>query len=164
MFLCYVNTVVYFVTNKRVLNYGGRFMKIKMTSNALIIAFLSVIVIILNIVLILILRSNESFLATISPVIIVIFILSIFNIINLVNVYKDFLTLTDDSIVVNYGLLYKKRIFKLSDIKNVKYNKNNMVFHITNGKIKKISLTFVSKGDEIALYKFLISKSISVVT
>jgi len=98
-----------------------------------------------------------------APMLIIIFLLAVFNIINLFMVYKDFLTLTENSIVINYGLISKKKVLNISEIKNVKYHKSIMAFNMINGTRKSISLTFISKGDEIAIYEYLMSKSISII-
>jgi hypothetical protein len=134
-----------------------------MTSNVLVIAFLWIVVVMLNIASIIILWANRSFLAVIAPMLAITIFLSIFNAINLLKVYKDFLALTDESIVINSGLIGKKKTLKLSDIKSVKYGKNKMIFYMTNGAKKSISLAFISKRDEIAIYNYLLSKSVNIV-
>lgn len=138
-------------------------MKIRMTSNVLAIAFLWIAVVMFNIASIIILWANRSFIAVLAPMLAITIFLSIFNVINLLSVYKDFLALTDESIVINSGLIGKKKTLKLSDIKSVKYNKNRMVFYMTNGAKKSISLAFISKRDEIAIYNYLLSRLVIIV-
>lgn len=111
-----------------------------------------------------ILSKNLSFLIIVAPLIILTFIGAIVNSITWYMLYKDFLTLTDNSIIQNCGIIFKKKILNLSDIKTVKYNKNNMIFRMNNGNKKRISLSFINKGDEILLYNFLITNSINIVT
>jgi presenilin-like A22 family membrane protease len=144
------------------LNPGGRIMKIKLSANVLWLAFLWIIVAILNILTVVILCNQISFLVVIAPMIIIVFVLSIFNSLNIFSVYKDFINLTDDSISINYGLILKKKVLYVSDIKGVMYGKNNMIFYMNSGKTRRISLLFISKGDEIALYKFLTEHNINV--
>lgn len=138
-------------------------MKIKMSSTVLVIAFLWIVIAILNIGVILILHANKSFLVVIAPLLVISILLAIFNSINLFKVYKDFITITDANIIINNGLIRKKKALNLSDIKNVKYNRNNMIFYMNDGRKKIISLTYISKGDEITLYKFLSSNSIKII-
>lgn len=139
-------------------------MKIKMSSNILIVSFISIILAIMCIIQIMILSKNLSFLIIVAPLIILTFIGAIVNSITWYMLYKDFLTLTDNSIIQNCGIIFKKKILNLSDIKTVKYNKNNMIFLMNNGNKKRISLSFISKGDEIILYNFLTTNSINIVT
>lgn len=139
-------------------------MKIKMAPNAYIIALLWIIPVILSIFTIIILRENKSFLIVLSPMMIIIIILSMFNIVNFLNVYNDFVTISQNSISVNYGLVYKKKELLLTDIGEVKYNKNNITFYMINGTKSNLSLMFISKGDEIKIYKFLTSKSVNIAT
>lgn len=139
-------------------------MKIKMSSNILIVSFISIILAIMCIIQIMILSKNLSFLIIVAPLIILTFIGAIVNSITWYMLYKDFLTLTDNSIIQNCGIIFKKKILNLSDIKTVKYNKNNMIFRMNNGNKKRISLSFINKGDEILLYNFLITNSINIVT
>jgi hypothetical protein len=137
-------------------------MEIKLSSNVLILALLWIIVAILNIAMIVILRTHISFFAVIGPMIIIVIVLSVFNSINIFNVYKNFLTLTEDAIFVNFGLILKKKALNLSEINYVIYSKNNMNFYMNSGKKRRISLYFMSKGDEMTLYKFLIEHNINV--
>ena len=139
-------------------------MKIKMSSNILIVSFISIILAIMCIIQIMMLSKSPSFLIIVAPLIILTFIGSIVNSITWYMLYKDFLTLTDNSIIQNCGIIFKKKILNLSDIKTVKYNKNNMIFLMNNGNKKHISLSFISKGDEIILYNFLTTNSINIVT
>ncbi|MBZ9686785.1 hypothetical protein G9F72_010655 [Clostridium estertheticum] len=139
-------------------------MKIKMSSNILIVAFIWIIVAVMCIVQIMILSKNPSFLIIVAPIIILTFAGAIVNSINFYMLYKDFLTLKKDSIIENCGLIFKKKALNLSDIKNVKYNKNSMIFYMMNGRKKRISLLFISKSDEIVFYNFLTTNSINIVT
>ena len=139
-------------------------MKIKMSSNILIVAFIWIIVAVMCIVQIMILSKNPSFLIIVAPIIILTFAGAIVNSINFYMLYKDFLTLKKDSIIENCGLIFKKKVLNLSDIKNVKYYKNSMVFYMMNGRKKRISLLFISKSDEIVFYNFLTTNSINIVT
>ncbi|MBU3146267.1 hypothetical protein [Clostridium sp. CF012] len=86
-----------------------------------------------------ILSKNPSFLIIVAPIIILTFAGAIVNSINFYMLYKDFLTLKNDSIIENCGLIFKKKVLYLSDIKNAKYNKNSMVFYMMNGRKKRIS-------------------------
>jgi hypothetical protein len=104
--------------------------------------------------------SIPSFFIVIALPILLSFILSIINSIKFYSIYKDFLTITDDRIVVNYGLKTNKKMISFSEVKSVKYNKNNMIFCMNDGKKRRIWLGFVNKGDEIALYSFLKEHSI----
>ncbi|MBW9157297.1 hypothetical protein [Clostridium tagluense] len=139
-------------------------MKIKMSSTILIVAFIWIIVAVMCIVQIMILSKNPSFLIIVAPIIILTFAGAIVNSINFYMLYKDFLTLKKDSIIENCGLVFKKKVLNLSDIKNVKYNKNSMIFYMMNGRKKRISLLFISKSDEIVFYNFLTTNSINIVT
>ncbi|MCB2298474.1 hypothetical protein [Clostridium tagluense] len=139
-------------------------MKIKMSSTILIVAFIWIIVAVMCIVQIMILSKNPSFLIIVAPIIILTFAGAIVNSINFYMLYKDFLTLKKDNIIENCGLVFKKKVLNLSDIKNVKYNKNSMIFYMMNGRKKRISLLFISKSDEIVLYNFLTTNSINIVT
>jgi hypothetical protein len=137
-------------------------MKIKATSYVLIMAFMWIGVVALNIGAIKILSSNRQFLIFMAPMFIVIFVSAIFNCVYLYSIYKDFITLTTDSIIVNYG--FKKKVLNLCSINSVQYNKNNMIFYTTDGAKKRISISFISKGDELALYKFLEANLIRITT
>ncbi|MBU3129546.1 hypothetical protein [Clostridium tagluense] len=139
-------------------------MKIKMSSTILIVALIWIIVAVMCIVQIMILSKNPSFLIIVAPIIILTFAGAIVNSINFYMLYKDFLTLKKDSIIENCGLVFKKKVLNLSDIKNVKYNKNSMIFYMMNGRKKRISLLFISKSDEIVFYNFLTTNSINIVT
>jgi len=137
-------------------------MKIKVTSYVIIMAFMWIGIVALNIGTIKILSNNKQFLAFLPPMFIVIFVSAIFNCVYLYSIYKDFITLTVDSIIVNYG--FKKKILNLCNISSVQYNKNNMIFNMTDETKKRISISFISKGDELALYKFLETNSIRITT
>jgi hypothetical protein len=139
-------------------------MKIKMLPSAFIVALLWVVPVILSIFTIIILRENKSFLVVLSPMMIIIIVLSVFNIVNLLSVHNDFVVISQNSITVNYGLTYNKKELLLNDIGKVKYSKNNMIFYMNNGSKRNLSLTFISKGDEMVIYKFLTSNSINIVT
>lgn len=139
-------------------------MKIKMSSNSLIVSFISIILAIMCIIQIVMFSKNLSFLIIVAPLIILTFIGAIVNSITWYMLYKDFLTLTDSSIIQNCGIIFKKKTLNLSDIKTVKYNKNNMIFRMNNGNKNRISLSSISKGDEILLYNFLTTNSINIVT
>lgn len=144
-------------------------MKIKMSSNVLIIVFLWIIVAIINlgmIGMILIFGITEFFLAVLVSMSSITFVGAVFNSINYFMVYKDFLTLTKGSIIVNVGLVRKKKILNLADIRNIKYNKNRnrIIFYMTDGIKESISLLCITKGDKIMIYEFLTSNSINVIT
>ncbi|MEG0775323.1 hypothetical protein [Clostridium sp.] len=138
-------------------------MKIKMLPTAFIVALLWIVQVILNIFAIIILRENKSFLIVLSPMIIILIVLSVFNIVNFLNIYNDFVTISQNSIIVNYGLVYKKKELLLTDICKVKYSRSNITFYMSNGTKRNLSLTFISKGDEMEIYKFLTSNSINIV-
>lgn len=135
-------------------------MKIKMSSSILIVSFICIIVAIMCIVQFMILFDS---LLIVLPIIILAFAGAIVNSINFYTLYKDFLTLRHDSILENRGLIFKKIVLNLSDIKNVKYNRNSMIFYMTNGNKRHISLLYISKSDELVLYNFLTINSISIV-
>ncbi len=137
-------------------------MKIRVTLYIRIMVFMWIGIIALNIGTIKILSANKQFLAFLVPGFIVIFVSAIFNCVYLYSIYKDFITLTVDSIIVNYG--FKKKILNLCNISSVQYNKNNMIFYMTDETKKRISISFISKGDELALYKFLETNSIRIIT
>jgi hypothetical protein len=138
-------------------------MKIKLSANVLWFAFLWIIVAIMNILIISILCKYISFLVVVAPMILIVFILSIVSCLNIFSVYKDFIRLTDSSISVNYGLILKEKVLNISDIKSVKYSKNNMNFYMNSGKTRRISLSFINKSDEIKLYKFLEEHNVDVI-
>ncbi|MDF2547145.1 MAG: hypothetical protein K0R93_2043 [Anaerosolibacter sp.] len=135
-------------------------MKINASANAIIISFVWILAAIINLALLIMVSSIPSFFIVIALPILLSFILSIINSIKFYSIYKDFLTITDDRIVVNYGLKTNKKMISFSEVKSVKYNKNNMIFCMNDGKKRRIWLGFVNKGDEIALYSFLKEHSI----
>lgn len=135
-------------------------MKISASSNAMIISFVWIFVAIINLALLIMASSIPSFFIVIALPILLSFILAIINSIKFYSINKDFLTVTDDRIIVNYGLKINKKMIIFSEVKSVEYNKNNMIFCMNDGKKRRIWLGFVNKGDEIALYSFLKEHSI----
>lgn len=137
-------------------------MKIKAHLFVLIMAVVSIGILGVNIGIIKILSNNKQFLTHLTPFFIIIIAGVIFNFVYLIRIYKDFITLTGNSIIINYG--FKKKVLSLSNIRSVHYNKNNMLFYMTDGTKSRISMSFINKGDEIALYKFLETNSIRITT
>jgi hypothetical protein len=114
--------------------------------------------------MILILGITKYFLTVFIVIWTITFVGAVFNSINYFMVYKDFLTLAEDSIIVNDGLVRKKKKLNLADIRNIKYNKNRIIFYMTDGIKESISLLWITNGDKIMIYEFLTSNSINVIT
>lgn len=104
--------------------------------------------------------NNKQSLTHLTPFFIIIFAGVIFNCVYLVRIYKDFITLTDSSIIINHG--FRKKVINLCNIESVHYNKNSMICYMADGSKNRIETAFIKKSDEMALYKFLEKNSIRI--
>jgi hypothetical protein len=95
-----------------------------------------------NILMIKILANNKQFLTYLAPFFITIFAVVVFNCVYLFRVYKDYISLTDNSIIINYG--FKKKVVSLSNIGSVNYSKNSIICNMIDGSQNRIDIIISS--------------------
>lgn len=97
-----------------------------------------------------------------SILIILIFVLSSFNLINLICKYREYVVIDDGNVTINYGLIFKRKHFKLSDVDKVKYSRYNIAFYLKNGEKRNVDLYYISKRDVADFINGLSSLSVKL--
>ncbi len=81
--------------------------------------------------------------------------LSVFNFLNLISLYKQYVTIFNDIVTVNKGIILKIKSFPLSQISSVKYTRYNIIFKLNDEKPVKIDLYYVSTKERNRFVEYL---------